>query len=78
MPSAVNYNWGTSPDAATFGSAQPDGIASPTRLLTTSEPFARYLAEDLYERCLFVQSGVLATDSRLTNITGTQDRDAVL
>ena len=71
MPSAVNYNWGTSPDAATFGSAQPDGIASPTRLLT-SGTFARYLAEDLYERCLFIQSGVLATDSRLTGITGTR------
>ena len=35
-------------------------------------PFARYLAEDLYENCLFVQSGVLATDSRLNNITGTR------
>ena len=37
-----------------------------------SGTFARYLAEDLYERCLFVKSGVLATDSRLTNITGTR------
>ena len=71
MAAAVNYNWGTSPDASVFGSAQPTGIASPTRL-ATSAPFAKYLAEDLYERCLLVQSGVLATDSRLVNITGTR------
>ena len=71
MAAAVNYNWGTNPDASVFGSAQPDGIASPTRL-ATSAPFARYLAEDLYERCLFVKSGVLARDTRLTNITGTR------
>jgi hypothetical protein len=71
MAAAVNYNWGTSPDQSVFGSAQPDGIASPTRL-ATSAPFARYLAEDLYERCLFVKSGVLARDSRLTGITGTR------
>ncbi len=71
MAAAVNYNWGTSPDQSVFGSAQPAGIASPTRL-ATSAPFARYLAEDLYERCLFVKSGVLARDSRLTGITGTR------
>nr|BAR30373.1 phage capsid protein [uncultured Mediterranean phage uvMED] len=71
MAAAVNYNWGTSPDASVFGSAQPTGIASPTRL-ATSAPFARYLYESLYERSLFVQSGVLATDSRLNNITGTR------
>ena len=68
---ALNHNWGTSPDASTFGSAQPDGISSPTRL-ATSAPFSRYLAENLYERSLFVQSGVLATDSRLNNVTGTR------
>ena len=71
MAAAVNHNWGTSPDASVLGSAQPAGIASPTRL-ATSAPFARYLAEELYERCLFVKSGVLARDSRLTNITGTR------
>ena len=71
MAAAVNHNFGTSPDASVFGSAQPAGIASPTRL-ATSAPFAKYLAEDLYERCLLVQSGVLATDSRLVNITGTR------
>ena len=71
MAAAVNYNWGTSPDASVFGSAQPDGIASPTRL-ATSAPFARYLYEAIYERCLFIQSGVLATDARLNNITGTR------
>ena len=68
---AADHNWGTSPDASVFGSAQPDGIASPTRL-ATSAPFARYLYEAIYERCLFIQSGVLATDSRLNNITGTR------
>ena len=71
MAAAVNYNWGTSPDKSVFGSAAPDGIASATRL-ATSGTFARYLAEDLYERCLLVQSGVLATDSRLNGITGTR------
>jgi hypothetical protein len=71
MAAAVNYNWGTSPDASVFGSAQPAGIASPTRL-ATSAPFARYLFESVMERCLFIQSGVLATDSRLNNITGTR------
>ena len=71
MAAAVNYNWGTSPDASVFGSAQPAGIASPTRL-ATSAPFARYLYEAIYERCLFIQSGVLATDARLNNITGTR------
>ena len=68
---ALNHNWGTSPDASVFGSAQPDGISSATRL-ATSAPFSRYLAENLYERSLFVQSGVLATDSRLNNVTGTR------
>ena len=71
MAAAVNHNWGTSPDASVFGSAQPAGIASPTRLIT-SAPFARYLFESVYERCLFIQSGVLATDARLNNITGTR------
>ena len=71
MAAAVNYNWGTSPDASVFGSAQPDGIASPTRL-ATSAPFARYLAEDLHEKCLFVQIAISQPITRLTNITGTQ------
>ena len=71
MAAAVNHNFGTSPDASVFGSAQPAGIASATRL-ATSAPFAKYLAEDMYERSLMVQSGALATDSRLVNITGTR------
>jgi hypothetical protein len=71
MAAALNHNWGTTPDASVFGSAQPAGIASPTRL-ATSAPFARYLYESIYERSLFVQSGVLALDSRLNNITGSR------
>ena len=44
-------------------------IASATRLATSAE-FAAYLQEEIYERSLMVQSGILATDARMNNITG--------
>ena len=44
-------------------------IASATRLATSAE-FAAYLQEEIYERSLMVQSGILQTDARMNNITG--------
>ena len=67
MAAAVNYNWGTAPTYPSLALAQPDGIASP--IANDERSFARYLYEAIYERCLFIQSGVLATDARLNNIT---------
>ena len=71
-------NYGPPNGESVFGNAftpgtpqSGDGISSPTRLLTSGE-FAGYLSEELYERCNFIRSGVLATDSRLTGITGTR------
>ena len=66
MAYALGANPGTSPNSNTFTS----DIGSLTRL-ATSAPFARYLTEEIFERSAMVQSGLLATDSRLNNITGT-------
>ena len=62
---ALGANPGTSPNSNTFTS----DIGSLTRL-ATSAPFARYLTEEIFERSAMVQSGLLATDARLNNITG--------
>lgn len=65
MAYALGANPGTSPNANTF---TPD-IGSITRL-ATSAPFARYLTEAIFESSAMVQSGLIATDARLNNITG--------
>lgn len=39
-------------------------VASATRLATSAQ-FARYLAEQIFEQCAFVRSGILRQDSRL-------------
>ena len=62
---AMGLNPGTLPNKNTFTS----DIGSATRLVT-SAPFARYLTEEIFERSAMVQSGLLATDARLNNITG--------
>ena len=62
---ASGKNWGTSPDSATFTS----DIGSATRL-ATSAPFSRYMTEQIVEKSLMIQSGLVAVDSRLNNITG--------
>ena len=62
---AMGLNPGTAPNANTFTS----DIGSATRLVT-SAPFARYLTEEIFERSAMVQSGLLATDARLNNVTG--------
>ena len=65
MAYALGANPGTSPNSNTFTS----DIGSLTRL-ATSAPFSRYLVEEIFERSAMVQSGLLATDSRLNGITG--------
>ena len=60
-------NRATNVDTSTFTL----DIGSVTRL-ATSAPFAAYLTEEIYERSLMVQSGILALDSRLNGITGTR------
>ena len=62
---AMGSNPGTSPNSNTFTS----DIGSVTRL-ATSAPFARYLTEEIFESSAMVQSGLIATDGRLNNITG--------
>ena len=70
-------NFDSSTDFATAGKARNGNelatftvdIGSATRL-ATSAPFARYLTELIYEKSLMVQSGILALDSRMNNITG--------
>ena len=62
---AMGANPGTSPNANTFTS----DIGSLTRL-ATSAPFRRYLTEEIFESSAMVQSGLIATDARLNNITG--------
>ena len=62
---ASGKNWGTSPDQASFTS----DIGSATRL-ATSGSFSRYLTEQIVENSLMIQSGLIATDARLNNITG--------
>ena len=46
-------------------------IGSVTRL-ATSAPFARYLAEEIFERSAFIKSGVLLRDARLSGTTGSR------
>ena len=62
---ASGKNWGKAPDAASFTS----DIGSATRL-ATSGSFSRYLTEQIVENSLMIQSGLIATDARLNNITG--------
>lgn len=62
---ASGKNWGTSPDQSTFTS----DIGSATRL-ATSGAFARYLTDNIIEKSLMIQSGLIATDARLDNVTG--------
>ena len=65
MAFASGQNWGTAPDKATFTS----DVGSATRL-ATSGSFSRYLTEQIVENSAMIQSGLLATDARLNNITG--------
>ena len=65
MAYALGANPGTSPNANTFTS----DIGSLTRL-ATSAPFSSYLQEAIFESSAMVQSGLIATDARLNNITG--------
>ena len=58
-------NLGTAPDQSVFTS----DVGSATKLLT-SNTFAGYLQQEIYERSPFIQSGILATDARLNNVTG--------
>jgi len=62
---ASGKNWGKAPDQASFTS----DIGSATRL-ATSGSFSRYLTEQIVENSLMIQSGLIATDARLNNITG--------
>ena len=62
---ASGKNWGTSPDQSVFTS----DIASATRLATSSA-FSRYLTEEIVAGSAMIQSGLIATDARLNNITG--------
>ncbi|MFM1900894.1 MAG: Enterococcus phage phiFL3A [Cyanobacteriota bacterium] len=59
-----------------LGNLNPDStftsdIGSLTRL-ATSAPFARYLAEAIFERSAFIRSGVMQTDARLSATTGSR------
>jgi len=65
MAFASGKNWGTTPDASSFTS----DIGSATRL-ATSGAFARYLTDQIIENSLMIQSGLIATDARLNNVTG--------
>ena len=72
MAHAAGFNWGTSPNNSSFTNAEAgrnNGIGSATRL-ATSGTFARYLTEQIVENSAMIQSGLIATDSRLNNITG--------
>ena len=62
---ASGKNWGTTPDASSFTS----DIGSATRL-ATSAAFGRYLTDQIIENSLMIQSGLIATDSRLNGVTG--------
>ena len=65
MAYALGANPGTTPNKSTFTS----DIGSATRLVT-SAPFSAYLQEEIFESSAMVQSGLIATDSRLNGITG--------
>ena len=65
MAYALGANPGTSPNANTFTS----DIGSSSRLATSGE-FSSYLTEQIFESSAMVQSGLLATDARLNNVTG--------
>jgi len=57
-----------------LGNLNPDStftsdIGSATRL-ATSAPFARYLAEEIFERSAFIRSGALRRDARLSSTIG--------
>ena len=62
---ASGKNWGATPDSASFTS----DVGSATRL-ATSGSFSRYLTEQIVENSAMIQSGLIATDARLNNITG--------
>ncbi len=49
-----------------LGGTFSSDVASATRI-ATSAPFARYLAEQIFERSLFIRSGILRQDARLSN-----------
>jgi hypothetical protein len=65
MAYALGANPGTTPNANTFTS----DIGSATRLATSGE-FSKYLTEQIFESSAMVQSGLLATDARMNNVTG--------
>ena len=59
-----------------LGNLNPDStftsdIGSATRL-ATSAPFARYLAEEIFERSAFIRSGILARNAGLSSTTGSR------
>ena len=59
-----------------LGNLNPDStftsdIGSLTRL-ATSAPFARYLAEEIFERSAFIRSGALRRDARLSSTIGSR------
>lgn len=54
-----------------LGGTFASDVLSVTRA-ATSAPFAKYLAEEIYERSAFIKSGALATNSVLNNTTGTR------
>ena len=58
-------NLGLAPDQSVF----TQDVASATKLLT-SDSFAGYLQQEIYERSAFIQSGILAADARLNNVQG--------
>jgi hypothetical protein len=62
---ASGKNWGTTPDQSVF----TGDVGSATRL-ATSAAFGRYLTDQIIENSLMIQSGLIATDSRLNNVTG--------
>ena len=62
---ASGKNWGTSPDQSVF----TDSIGSASRL-ATSAAFGKYLTDTIIQNSLMIQSGLIATDARLNNITG--------
>ena len=62
---ASGKNWGKSPDKSSF----TGDIGSATRL-ATSGSFSRFLTEQIVENSAMIQSGLIATDARLNNITG--------
>ena len=62
---ASGKNWGTAPDQSTF----TGDIGSTTRL-STSSAFGKFLTDQIIQNSLMIQSGLIATDARLNNITG--------